>query len=377
MSKSSELFALLEAQDEPSRNVYNETVNNIVNVRHHISSLTQEGVRDNVLILLPTHSHRLAHFFRRLRLIARQNTKSQSIYNIAIEIIDLLVNLLPYIHQLLEPDKVLDFLVPGLDVAFAPSQRPALRELASVLANSGTLLEHLVSDRLGNEIIRQWASIQSTFALDAGTSELWTERLLNMMQHCAIDHKIVSEHQQWHMLKALKKSLQNVERSINCERSTPVTRHHLPPLGGMTQLNRDDKKGQLAKHQDANSTAFSLKEDDKRSLEAFDINVPGSKSSLSEVIRRLEGEKTNKSLLSVVSRPPCYVCVSSLDSQSPSFKVRDNDENVQAVSNPHVETLNKGLGLWKVLLSPQALRSVLHMKSHGTMSTSCLLPFHC
>lgn len=368
MAQGSTLFALLEAEHEPTPRLYSDTVDDTIKIPRQMSGLTEVDVRDDVLILLTTHSHRLAQFFGRLRSVLRRTPKSQTTSNIAAETKDLLVDVLPYLHQLLESSKVVDFLIPALDICFASSQRPTLRELASVLANSGTLLEHIVSDHLGIEIIRQWASMQSITAPDAVTLESWTESLVNMVQNCAIDHDIAHEIQQWHTLKALKKSLQKLEHSTSRpsgKHCTPATRHDLPALGSMTQLNREDKKARLARHQDTNDTIPSLSEDDKRSLKVFDMHVPGSKSSLLEVIKRLEGEKTTAILLSIASKLPCYLCLSRLGFLSQTSKGETHDESFQNVSMPQMEVLDKGIGVWKVLLSPQALRSVLHMGSHG------------
>lgn len=369
MAKGSTLPALLEAGNEPSQKSYNEAVDETIGNPQQISGLAEESVRDDFLILLTTRSHRLANFFRRLRSVVRPTPKSSTTSNIAAETVHLLVHALPDLHRLLDTTKVLDFLVPALDICFASSQRPTLRELASVLATSGTLLEHLVCDHLGIEIIRQWVSMHSRVAVDLGTLELWTEKLVTMVHSCAMDHNVTHEIQQWHTLKALKNSLRNLEQSISKasnKSSTPATRHDLPVLGSMKQLSRGDKKSRLARHhQDTNSTIPALQDDDKRSLKIFEIQVPGSKSSLLEVIKRLEDEKTTAILLSVASNFPCYLCISGIGSLSQNSKGGTRDESFQAVSTPHIEILDKGHGVWKVLLSPQALRSVLHMGSHG------------
>lgn len=239
MAKSSTLLALLEADHEPTHKTYIDTVDDVVRNPRQISSLVGEDVRNDVLILLSTRSLHLAQFYRRLRFVARQNTKAPDFNDIATETVVLLIHTLSELHQLLEPSTVLDFLVPALDVCFASPRRPALRELASVLGSSGVLLEHLVSDHLGVEIIRQWASMQNMTALDADTLGLWTEKLVNMVQKCAIDHHLALETEQWHMLKALRTSLQNLAHSMS--KSSSKHSSHLPALGSMKPLNREDK----------------------------------------------------------------------------------------------------------------------------------------
>lgn len=373
MRKTLVLPALLEAEVEPTFKSYNEAVDSTIKDPQQISSLAEGNVRDNVLILLTTHSHRLAIFLSRLRTVLRQIPKSQAISDVAAVTADLFVWMLPEIQQLLEPGKVLDLLLPALDVCFTSPNRPTLWELGSVLANCGTLLEHLVSDRLGIEIIRQWASVQSANALKAGTLEIWTERLVDMVNNCTIDHGVADEIKLWHMLKLLKTSLQSIEH-ITAESTgkqfTPATRNDLPALGNMTRLRKEDKKARPTRRQDANSNIPSLEDDDKRFLKVFDIHVPGSRSSLLQAIKRLEGEKTTAIFLAIASKSPCYLCISGLGSLSRNSKDRIDDESFQVTSLPQVEILDKGVGVWKVLLSPQALRSVLHMGSHGQIRCS-------
>ena len=373
MVQRSALVALLEAEDEPTQKYYNDLVDDVIRNPQLISDLSERSVRDDVLISLTGRHYRLAKLFHRLQSFGRQNAKSTATSQIASRSAELLIDVLPYLHQLLEVTKVLDFVLPALDVCFLSSQRLALRELASLLTKSGTLLEHMVSDHVGAEIIRQWISMQSPAALDTETLEIWTDKLVSMVHKCAIDHDVLVEIQRWHLLKDLKESLQKVERCnpmSSDKRSALATRHDLPTLASMTQLNKDDKKRRLAGYQDTNNAIPSLQDDDKRSLKAFSIHVPGSKNSLREVIKRLEGEETTAILLAVTSKLPCYLCTSSLGDLSQTSNGETHNETFQAVPPLHIETLDKGIGLWKVLLSPQALRSVLHLGSQSQVPRS-------
>ena len=367
MGQGSTLPALLEAKNEPSIKSYNETVEAIIKDPQQIRSLTDDSVRDDILIVLTTHSHRLAQFFHLLSSTIRAKPKSPVSSTIATETVNLLVDLLPHLHQLLGPTKTLECLIPALDICLASSKCPTLVELASVLASSDTLLEHLVSSHPGIQVVRQWASMQNIIALDARTLGLWTDKLLSMVHNCAIDHDVAHEMQQWHTLKALKKSLQRIEENASSKtnRPTPASRHELPALTSMTQLHSEDKKARLAWRKDSSSDVICLQDGDKRSLKVFDIPVPGSKSSLLEAIKRLEGEKTTAVLLSISSKLPCYTCVSGLESPSRTSRRQTRDEYIEAVPMPQKETLEKRFGLWKVLLTEQALTSLLHMGSHG------------
>ena len=366
MVKPSALFALLEAQDDPTQRSWNETVDRVIKDPKLISGLTDDGVRDDFLILLTTHSHRLALFFDLLWSFARQNSRSVATSSIAAETVVSLISILPDIHQLLEPTKILKFLIPALDVCFVPTPGPNLRELGSVLTGAGSLLEHISCDGHGIEIVRQWVAMKGSIA--AGALSLWTERLVTMMHNCGIDHDIALEAEQWYMLNALKSSLQDMDHSTSTssdQQLLPTTHHELPVLGTMTQLRKEDKKARTAKRENVKAISPQIGDHLKGLLKAFDLQIPGSMSQLLNIINCLEGEKTTNILYLLTSKPPCYLCISLLGSLSQTSKGETYKETFRVASGSHIETLSKGLGLWKVLLSPQALKSVLHMRSHG------------
>ena len=94
---------------EPTQKCYNEVVDDVIRKPQLIRSLSEEGVRDDVLILLTTQHHRLARFFQRLLSVARQTSQYSAASIIAAELVELLINLLPDLHQLLETANVLRF----------------------------------------------------------------------------------------------------------------------------------------------------------------------------------------------------------------------------------------------------------------------------
>ena len=377
MATTSILFALLEVKDDPTPKSWNETIESVSRDPKLIGGLTDDGIRDDFLILLKTHSHRLEYFFRHLLSFANRNPKSVTTRSIAAETVVLLTSILLDIHQLLEPAKILEFLLPALDVCFVSNLDPKLRKLGSVLTGAGSLLEHISSDRHGIEILRQWVAMQSNIALNAETLSLWTERLVTMMHNCGIDHDISREGEQWDMLMALKSSLQDLDHSTSTSsdrHSSPTTHKNLPELGSMMQLNKGDKKARIAQRDNVKIISPQITDHVKGLLKTFDLQIPGSTSQVRDVIKRLEGEKTTEILLLLTSKLPCYLCISFLG--SPSQKLKGKTPNFPAASVSYTETLNKRLGLWKVLVSPQALKSLLHIQSHGQICPSHHCSWH-
>lgn len=368
MSNYSILSALLSREEEPGQGLYNVAVESIVNDPQEIRRLTEGDAKHESLIQLTAHSHRLARVFRGLRSFAQKNPKSSTTAIIAAETVTLLVETLSSLHQLLTPAQVLEILIPALDTCFTSCTRPNLRDLASVLADCDTFLEHLAADRFGSEIIRQWGCSLGASVIDAGNLEVWTERLVKMVRCCMGNHEVEEAIQQWGMLRTLKNSLRNVEHKVSRpSKDHPVlvdTRGH-PPLDRMTQLNREDKKARPAARQSIDPSFPSFDDHDKILLKAFDLQVPGSWRTLADVIKCLEGSKTSAVFLSVASSFPCNLCISGLSSSSQIVSDENQNDSVGALSNLRIEIVDKGIGIWQICMSAQALKSVQDMGSHG------------
>ena len=374
MSDVSALPALLGKEEESSQSVYNDAVESVVKNPQQIRLLIEGNAEQKTLVQLKTHSHRLARVFRGLRSFAQKNPKSSITARIAAEMVNLLVRTRSSLHQLLAPAQLLEILVPALDTCLKSYLRPKLRNMASVLADCGTLFEHLAADRFGSEIIRQWACTRDASVLDAGSLEIWTERLVNMVRSCMGNHDVEEAIQRWVMLLALKTSLRSVEHNIS-KPSGPsenhfrsLNTHGLPSLGRMTKLSREDKKARPAGDQNSISSFPALDNDDQTNLKAFDLQVPGSWSTLANVIKCLEDDKTSEIFLSVVSSFPCNLCISRLSSSPHQVaNSKTHDESIEALSNLHFEVVDKKIDIWQIRMSEQALKTFQHMSSHGKL----------
>ena len=370
MAKGSNLPALLEAENELTSKAYKEAVDDTIKNPQQISSLTEETVRDDVLILLTTRSNRLAQYFGRLRAFVRQTPKSSTNSSVAAETVIFLVRMLPFLHRLLEPTQVLEFLIPALDICFLPIQRPTLRELASLLAEAGSLLEYITSDRLGSDILRQWVCTPSSLALDAQTLEAWTQRLVKMVATCRKNHDVTQTIQLWNNLKILKTSLQSMKNTHMRQSKNDSARYDLPPFGKMTQLSKEDKKARTAKRHTVKTSLPPLPDHLKNLLKAFHLQIPGSINPLQDVISQLECEKTTEILLSIATNFPCNLCIMGLESSLDNPSTETDEQIIGAVSDLQIDIMDRKIDTWKVLMSAQALRSFLHMGSHGQYLSS-------
>ncbi len=364
MSSITTLSELLSREEEPAQSVYNGAVESVVSEPRLIRRLTEGDNRHETLIQLTAYSHRLARVFRGLRSFAQREPGSFTTVMIAAETVTLLVHSLSSLHKILKPAQILEVIIPALNLCFISFTRPILRELASLLADCGTLLEHLAADRFGSEIIRQWACSPPSSVLDARVRELWTERLVKMVRSCVGNHDVQEAIEQWDMLLALKTSLRNVEDHVSRpseDHSIPAKSRAYPPFARMTKLNRDDKKASLAGRQNIEVSFPSLDNDDKHLLRAFDLQIPGSWSTLADVIKCLEDGKTLAILVSVASSFPCNLCTSALSSSPQITKDKTQNEASAVSSNLKIEIVDEGIGVWQIRMSAQALKSIQHM----------------
>jgi len=231
------LLALLESEVEPSRNVYNETVNGIIRQPEHISSLAQGDGKEKTLLHLTTHSHPLAHLFHRLHAFQKSQPKPPITCRLASvrdqafrylpfeppardrkasETVTLLLEILPTFPGLIEVAQVVEFLVPALENCFV-SQPPTLRKLASVLTGYGNILQHLASDESGGETMRHWVCLPIIMTQDVATLETWTRRLVYPVESCTVKHGIPKEIQRWRTLIGLRKALHRLQENIKRE----------------------------------------------------------------------------------------------------------------------------------------------------------------
>ena len=364
------LAALLAADEEPRPTSYNGTVESIVNDPWQIKRLTEGDTKHETLVQLTTRSHRLARVFRGLTSFIKGELRSSATNIIAADMVALLIQILPSLHQLLVPAQVLEILIPAIDSCLTSSSLPQSRDLASVLTGCGTLLEHLAADRFGSETLYQWACLRGSVALHTETLEVWTERLVKMIQMCVGNHDVEEATQRWVMLQALKTSLCNVKECVlrpSEGLSMPMAARDLPQLGRMTQLDKEDKKARTTMRSSIKTSFTSFNNDDKMLLKAFDLKIPGSWSTLADVFRCLEEDKTSEILLSILSSFPCNLCISELSSSSGIACGNKQNESAGAMFNLQIQISDKAIGIWHIRMSAQALKSVQHLGKHGQL----------
>ena len=331
------LAALLAAEEDPPRKSYNDAVESVVNDPRQIRRLIEGDAKEDTLAQLTRRGSRLAGLFTCLHHRLRANPSSSTVFRLATETANLLTSILPDLDQLLQPRIKIMIIVPALEVCFASSQPLVLRELALTLGQSGTLLEHLASDRFGSTVVRQWVHLPSDLAFDAATQEVWTQRLVDMISSCPGYHEVAHSVHQWAILISLKRELQSLEARL---------------------LDEEDKRISLPRGQEFKSAFLPLNDNTKESLKALDLIAPESRRMVQSHLEALKTTKTRAILRTIATSFPCKRCIPALGSIPRSTNAEIRDQTVAVTSEISIDILGKNLGVWKVLLSEPVLKKI-------------------
>lgn len=334
---SSTLSTLFTAEEEPSPTIYRRAVEAVIQDSQHISCLMD----DDVKIHLTTRNNRLARFFHFLH-SALPSIRPPRKGETAVRLAGLLTKLIPDLHQLLEPRKLIEFLVPALKICVASPQPRGLRKLGKVLYGCGNVLEYLAADPSGSAVIRQWAYLPNPQALDMETMAVWTERLSSMVSSCIGNHEVAPAIQEWGNLKALQSSLQGLEARL------------------LIREAKQDARMQYTK------PAFPILEDGpKNLLELFGLAEPESRRMVQSHVEQLADGITASILRSIATSFPCKHCIPGLGSTPQNANQATIENTIAADSDLELDVLGKGIGIWKVLLSAPALKSVQIISQAG------------
>ena len=331
------LFALFEAEHEPSPTMYKDSVSQVVLQPERIRDLCSE----NVKIHLAARTNRSTILFQYLQSGLSQHT-SQKVNEVAAETSDMLLRLLPELHELIGTVDVTRPLAAALAVCFLSTQPTGLRRLAAVLCRCGSTLEMFATEPCGTEVFGRWVSLPQNLAFDVATQNTWTERLVAMVLSCPGDHDIAPALQRWEQLTALKKALRSLETRLLREENTRSTRP-----------------------QTTKSALSMLDNDLKKLLSEVDLPIPGSRRMVQNHIETLSIGPTSSVLRSIVASLPCKHCASGLGGPPLRVNAELKERPSQPSSNLDIDIFGKSLGIWKVLLSDKALKSIQKIRMQG------------
>lgn len=381
MRSSLTVLALLESEEEPNRTAYDEIARIIIDNPRQLSCLVQDRTEETLLHLIP-HSDRLARLFRCIREIIELQLSRQHASktlppristrdHIASEIVTLLLELLPKLPGIIEITGLVELLVSALEIC-VPAQPLSLQKLATLLADYGNILEQLASDESGGKLLHKWVCLSLTVTQDAATLETWTRRLVNLVESCTGKHAIPNEIQNWKALLNVKKSLYSARENMARKselRAQQMARDVTRLSDKMIALEPDNKKAHIAARQERPAANdITLSKELLMSMNELGLHVPTSRSELEEAIRTLEGEATILILRCIVGTFPCKLCTEALKIVNPrtAFNINTSgDEGLPTVARLEMDVFGEMVGVWDVLLSAQAKKSLQGLHHPG------------
>lgn len=286
-------------------------------------------------------------------------------------ILNILEPIMSYVSAELTPPKtVIPIFISGLPSVLRCSKKTQ-EPLLKALSEADGLLEQLITDHRYSQRVKDWIG-KHTYTPKV-LSILWTftQRLMSLHDTCTQDRHTKALSEQWLALSMLTENLE--QRKLTYENNQ--SRNHLNAqdtrhLAGSRLLEEHDKK--TSKGQSSLSTfAPQLSDDDLRSLDLFGIATPNSLRSTELALDILKSNETFKVLISVMNTFPCGSCNDSIcnpdTAQQPSpveiYRTQQTDQPFDP------EIFARRIGVWKVLLSAQAVRDMRSLAHSGMSRT--------
>lgn len=262
---------------------------------------------------------------------------------------------------------MVDCLVPALSTCIA-SKVPHVRGLAAALICQDTIVEYLLAHLAGANAISLWTLSRVSHLQDAATWKAWTDKIVNVVKLCATDHDLTAKLHEWEELKKLKDSLSNLDQQ-HTQRATKEDRPDPLSLEHMRKLDPDQKKSQITQHHRSSTDSLEVPTEVAGLLKNFGIEIPRSSRKLTEIIERLETEKTLDILRAAVVTFPCNLCNVNSHGEPrgcQNVSIACDSDDVFLQSKFNMDVFGKRVGEWEVLLSPSAWSALQERKKSKT-----------
>lgn len=283
-------------------------------------------------------------------------------------ILNILEPIMSYVAaDLIPPKTVIPILISGLPSVLRCSKKTQ-EPLLKSLSESDGLLEQLITDHRYSQRVKDWIEKHTYTPKVLSILRTFTLRLMSLHSTCTQDHHTEALSEQWQALSILTDNLE--QRKLTYENNQSRnhwnardTRH----LAGSRLLEEHDKK--TNKGQSSLSPfVLQLSHDDLRSLARFGIATPNSLRATELALDSLKSNETLKVLISVMNTFPCGSCNDSTcnpdTKQEPSpveiFRTQQTDQPFDP------EIFARRIGVWKVILSAQAVRDMRNLAHSGT-----------
>lgn len=340
-SGSNAYINLLIQPDDPSHAQYHSV---IYRIKTNPLELIFDEQAENQLLLDPEN------VIRRLEKLLQEFGSSGASQPVADQIVaNILIPIVTGSHDL-GPSKTTNVLISGLHIVLK-CPNPNLRSLGRAVSETEALLEMLISHKQGSEIMKDWVRNQSRSICEFSVLRAFTHRLVTLCSNCPHDHGTRDQSEQWQQLLKLRELLLNLKEDFAKTRA---------------ENDRNKEKNQKVK-MPQHPLVPEIPTEVSTALASFGIQSrPTSERMVETILQRLESETTSSILKSIITSFPCRLCYETSDgtrARGDHHLKKDGEQLMTPSFNP--EIFGKRFGVWKVLLSSQAVKNIQSASRSG------------
>lgn len=352
-------FDLLLQVEPPSSAQYQTVFESVMT--HPSLTQANEETQQELLLDLDEVATRLKFFLRKLDFGPMNKEIADEI------ILNIMWPIISYASpEIADSETVIEVLLSGFPAVLSCSTRTQ-ESLLKALSEADDLLERWITGSKNSQTVKDWVGKYKYSPRESSMLRSFTQRLMTLCDTCTHDHGVSSLSKRWHDLSKLTdflKQQQLVYQHYQTREHEKArdTRH----FDGLRLLGKDDKK--TGKSQKSLSTSAPLVPVDvSNSLDHFGIPTPNSQRTLESALDRLQIEETSRLLSSVIDTFPCRPCNESAYNPGRARRSFSVNINLAQPSDQSFdpETFVRRIGVWKVLLSAQAVRDMKNLSRSG------------
>lgn len=340
-SGSNAYINLLIQSDDPSHAQYRSV---FYKIKTNPLELIFDEQVENQLLLDPEN------VIRRLEKLLKQFGSSGASQLVADQIVaNILLPIVTGSHEL-GPSKTTNVLISGLYIVLK-CPNPNLRNIGRAVSETRALLEMLVSHKQGNEVMKNWVGNHYRSICEFSVLRAFNHRLVTLCSNCTHDHGTTDQSEQWHQLLKLRELLLRLKGDFARTRA---------------ENDRHKKKNQEVK-MSQRPLVPEIPTEVSTALALFGIQSrPTSERIVEIILQRLETETSSSILKSIIISFPCRLCYETLGgtrARADHHVKKDDRRPLAPTFNP--EIFGKRFGVWKVLLSSQAVKNIQSASRSG------------
>lgn len=340
-SESNAYVNLLIQPDDPSHAQYRSV---LYRIKTNPLELIFDEQAENQLLLDPEN------VIQRLEKLLQEFGSSGASQPVADQIVaNILIPIVTASHDM-GPSKTTLVLILGLHIVLK-CPNPNLRNLGRAVSETEDLLEMLISHKRGSEVMKDWVRNQYHSICEFSVLRAFTHRLVTLCSNCTRDHGTRDQSEQWQQLLKLRELLLNLKEDFAKTRA---------------ENDKNKEKNQKVKLSQR-PLVPEIPTEVSTALALFGIQSrPTSERMVDTILQRLESETTSSILKSIITSFPCRLCYETLDgtrARGDHHVKKDGERLIAPTFNPDI--FGKRFGVWKVLLSSQAVKNIQSASRSG------------